>query len=154
MVTLYGRARKGERIYDFVPDVRYERISIISTVRLNGETLPMMFPGALDSAVFSKYASYLNDHLGPGDILVMDNLSAHKSADSMKALKDAGINVLYLSPYSPDYNPIELMWNKIKTFVRYCRPRNAKILQSVVKEAFDSVTTGDISEWFSCSLNC
>ena len=114
MTRLYGRGKKGERIKDYVPDVRFHRQSILSSVRLNGEMVPLVFSGTLNGDIFKKYITHcLVPTLSNGDIVIMDNLSSHKVTGVIEAISAHGASVLYLPPYSPDFNPIELKWAKV-----------------------------------------
>jgi len=114
MTRLYGRALKSQRVNDYTPDVRFERTSIISTIRLNGTQSPFMFKGTLNGEVFTIYVKYvLAPTLMAGDIVIMDNLSVHKAKGALEAIYQRGAAVIFLPPYSPDFNPIELGWSKI-----------------------------------------
>jgi transposase len=114
MVRLYGRSVSGRRVIDYAPDARFERTTMLSSVRLNGDTVPMLFDGSLNGALFKTYiAQFLAPTLNRGDIVIMDNLSSHKVSGVAEAIAAVGAKVCYLPPYSPDFNPIELMWSKL-----------------------------------------
>ena len=99
MTRLYGRSKGKARVNDYVPDVRFERTSIISTIRLNGDCVPMTYRGALNAEVFKAYIErFLAPTLKPGDKVVMDNLSSHKVKGVLKPVFDAGATVLFLPP--------------------------------------------------------
>ena len=139
----------GERVNDYVPDVRFERTSIISTIALDGNTAPMIFKGTLNGGLFGTYVKqFLAPTLNEGDIVVMDNLSSHKVAGVLKPIYDAGAQVLFLPPYSPDLNPIEMSWSKMKAIVRKLKPRTYEELLDVLKFALDSFAYDDILHWF------
>jgi len=107
MTRLYGRAASHERIVEAVPDTRFHRTTILSSVRLDGTILPIVFEGALNGKIFKAYVTErLVPSLRPGDIVVMDNLSSHKVSGVVEAIEGAGAVVLFLPPYSPDFNPI------------------------------------------------
>lgn len=109
MTRLYGWGKKSERVNDYVPDVRFERTSIIATLCEDGINAPMTFKGTLDKDVFSIYIrDLLAPTLNAGDIVVMDNCSVHKVKDILNPIYERGATVLFLPPYSPDLNPIEL----------------------------------------------
>jgi hypothetical protein len=111
MTRLYGRGPRNERVVDYAPDVRFERTTILSSVRANGELVPCVFDGSLNGDIFKKYiAEFLVPTLKEGDVVVMDNLSSHKVEGVTEPIVAAGAKVLYLPPYSPDLNPIEMMW--------------------------------------------
>jgi transposase len=149
MTRLYGRAPTNERVNDYVPDVRFERTSIISTLSLNGVNAPMMFKGTLDGDFFAGYVEHvLTPTLSPGDIVVLDNYSAHKTSGALDPIYEKGATVLFLPEYSPDLNPIELMWSKVKAVLRKLKPRTAEELLNAMGIALDLVTYSDIVGWF------
>lgn len=149
MTRLYGRAAKGERIKEHVPDARFQRRSILASARLNGAIEPLVFSGTLNGDLFKQYIlEVLAPTLGEGDIVVMDNLSAHK-VDGVAALVAAkGARIAYLPPYSPDFNPIESMWSKIKAFLKKTKARTDELLECGIGKALEQVTPEDISGWF------
>jgi transposase len=119
MARLYGWGEKPSRVEEYVPDVRFERSSLIAGVRLSGVIAPISFRGSLNGEFFEGYVEQvLAPILKPGDIVVMDNYSVHKVAVALDAIAERGASVLFLPPYSPDYNPIEMMWSKVKSILR------------------------------------
>jgi transposase len=117
MTRLYGRSPKGERIIEYVPDVRYKRISIVSTIRVSGETNPFAYSGTLNGNLFMQYIwECVVPRLKPYDILIMDCLSTHKMKIISDMVESHGANVLYLPPYSPDFNPTSLPADRLKLF--------------------------------------
>jgi len=149
MTRLYGRSCNGERISDFVPDIRYERTSIISSIRLNGEKASMIFKGALDGTTFMAYIrEVLAPTLEEGDIVVLDNLSVHKVAGVLEPIYQKGATVMFLPPYSPDLNPIELSWSKMKSVLRKLKPRGFDELVLAMEIALDSFNKTDVLGWF------
>ena len=149
MTRLYGRAPKSERLNDYVPDVRFERTSVISSIRLNGEQSPFMFKGTLNGEVFSIYVEeILAPTLNQGDIVAIDNFSAHKVAGALDPIYQKGATVMFLPPYSPDYNPIELCWSKMKAIIRKLKPRCVEELLFAMKTALDWITGNDIKGWY------
>ena len=148
MARLYGRAKKGERVNDYVPDVRFERTSVISTIQLNGKQAPMMFKGTLSGAAFTTYAKdVLAPTLEEGDIVVLDNYASHKVEGALKAIYEKGATVLYLPPYSPDYNPIEHGWSKMKSELRRIKAKTYDELVAAMKTALDKISVSDVSGW-------
>lgn len=146
---LYGRALKNERIREGVKDVRFKRESILSTIRLNGEKCPMVFSGTLNQYLFAEYIkTQLKPSLSKDDILILDGCSVHKSNLVLKTFEECGINVVFLPPYSPDLNPIELFWAKVKTFLKKAKARTRESLDKAINSAFDWVSTSDILGWF------
>ena len=149
MTRLYGRAPTNERVIDYVPDVRYDRVSIVSTVRLNGTQVPFVFEGTLNAPLFSAYLKkFVVPTLSKGDIVVMDNSSVHTAKGAIDPIINAGAKVLFLPRYSPDFNPIELLWSKMKSFLRKAKARTFDALMDAIKEALDSITLKDIESWF------
>lgn len=152
MTRLYGRGLRGERVIDYTPDVRFQRISILSSIRLDGSCVPMVFSGSLNGELFIGYLeNFLVPTLNEGDIVVMDNLSSHKVAGVKEIIEGAGAQILYLPPYSPDLNPIELMWSKIKAYLRKVKARQADILFNELRNAYAEIRNSDILGWFGMS---
>lgn len=149
MTRLYGRAMSNERVNDYVPDVRFERTSIISTIRLNGDTAPLIFKGTLNGEFFGIYIKQsLAPTLKEGDIVIMDNCSSHKVKGILQPIFDMKASVLFLPPYSPDFNPIEMSWSKMKSVLRKLKPRTYDELIAALQIALDSFTAQDIKHWF------
>lgn len=149
MTRLYGRAASHERVIEAVPDTRFHRTTILSSVRLDGTIIPLVFEGALNGSIFNAYVTQcLAPSLKPGDIVVMDNLSSHKVSGIVATIEAMGASVLFLPPYSPDFNPIELMWSKIKAILRKLKIRSIDLLDDAISFALDSVSLSDIAGWF------
>jgi transposase len=150
MTRLYGRSTSDERVIDYVPDVRFERTSILSSIRANGDMVPLVFEGALNGELFKAYISQcLAPTLHKGDIVIMDNLTSHKVKGVLDPIIAAGASVIYLPPYSPDFNPIELMWSKMKAYLRKIKARTEELLESAIADALGHITTSDILAWFA-----
>ena len=150
MTRLYGRALNGERVNDYVPDVRFQRTSILSTIRLDGSQNKYIFTGTLNSDLFKKYIDeILAPALFEGDILILDNSSVHKAHNVLDAIVKCGVTILFLPPYSPDFNPIELLWSKMKTSLRKAKARTKDKLEEALDQALASITIQDIKNWFS-----
>lgn len=129
LLRRYGRAPRGMRVYDDAPFARWQTSTFIAALRVTGLTAPGVFDGAIDGPSFLAYVEQiLVPTLQPGDIVIADNLSAHKVAGVRRAIEDAGATVIYLPPYSPDFNPIELCFAKLKTIVRAARCRTIDTL--------------------------
>jgi transposase len=134
-----------------MPDVRFERTSIISTMRLSGVNAPLTFKGTLNGEVFEYYVSeVLVPTLQVGDVVVvLDNLTAHKRAGVLDPIYARGASVLFLPQFSPDLNPIELMWSKLKAVLRKLKARTHEELQRALQQAFSRITKLDIKNWFT-----
>jgi len=149
MTRLYGRAFEGNRVVDYVPDVRYETTTLLSSMRLDGTTVPVCIDGALNGDIFKVYISdCLAPTLRKGDIVFMDQLSSHKVKGVVEAIEAVGAFVFYLPPYSPDLNPIEQMWSKIKSYIRKVKARTADALFTAIGDALKLVSCEDINSWF------
>lgn len=123
---------------------------MISSIRLNGTTACMALEGATDTESFRAYVqSVLLPALQPGDIVVMDNLSPHKSDPTLALIDQAGATVRFLPAYSPDLNPIEMMWSKVKNQLRGAEARTQAELVSAIGQALANVTPGDALNWFA-----
>jgi transposase len=123
---------------------------MIGSVRQSGETACMTIEGAVNAEVFRVYVrEVLLPTLRPGDVLVMDNLSAHKDRQSLGMLKEAGVIVRFLTAYSPDYNPIELMWSKVKSILRKIEARTNEALLLAIGTALSEVTAKDATHWLA-----
>jgi transposase len=127
---------------------------MIGAIRLTGVTAGLMFEGATDTPAFATFVEQvLVPELQPGDVVVMDNLSSHKAACIRQAIEGAGARVLFLPPYSPDLNPIEKMWSKVKSYLRTAAKRTKEGLWDAICEAFRRVTKGDCGGFFtSCGI--
>lgn len=157
MTRLYGRAPKGERAYDHAPHGHWCTTTMISSIRANGETACMAIDSATSADVFRCYVErVLVPTLRPGDVVVLDNLSAHKDKAALEMIEQTGAEVRFLPPYSPDLNPIEKMWSKVKQLLRGIKARGQEDLLDAIGKALSCVTETDALHWFaSCgySLN-
>jgi transposase len=123
---------------------------MISSIRLSGQTAAMEVAGPSDGSVFREYVrTVLAPQLHPGDMVVMDNLRTHYDAEALRLIEACGATVKFLPPYSPDFNPIEKMWSKIKTLLRSLAARTQEELSAAITQAFASVTAQDAEGWFS-----
>jgi transposase len=156
MTRLYGRSPRGERIVEYIPDARYKRISVISTIRVNGETNPIAFSGALNGSLFTQYIwECVVPTLKPYDILIMDRLSSHMMAIISDMVESVGANVVYLPQYSPDFNPIETVFSQIKSNLRELKMRSSEGICDGLTFAFNSITQEQTENHFRncfCSL--
>lgn len=150
MTRRYGRAPRGERVVDQVPAGKYHATTMLGALRYDGTVAAMVYEGGTDVSVMQAFAEGdLRKILHPGDIVVMDNLSAHKDAGVIAAIASAGAIVCHLPPYSPDLNPIEAMWSKVKEILRSLKARTAEALLDAIGVALRSVTTTDAEGWFA-----
>jgi transposase len=152
MTRLYGRAKEGQRVVDDTPSGHWCTTTMISSVRLDGSTACMVVDGATTKDVFKAYVEQiLLPTLKAGDIVVLDNLSAHKNQEVRDLIESVGAELWFLPPYSPDLNPIEKMRSKIKAILRMLKARTEKALINAIAKALDAITANDAKGWFeSC----
>jgi transposase len=155
MTRRYARAARGVRAYDRVPCGRWETTTMIAAVGRNGPQAPWVIEGPIDGHSFATWATHvLAPTLIPGDIVVLDNLSAHRNSEAASAIEAKGATVWFLPPYSPDLNPIEKMWSKIKALLRKAKARDPETLFTAIGSAFAAVSKSDIQNWFaSCGYS-
>jgi transposase len=149
MTRLYGRSRKGQRIHEATPGGHWKILTILGAMGLGGMVASMTVEAATDTDVFLAYLDeVLCPQLRPGDVVVMDNLSSHKVAGVRERLQQRGADVLYLPPYSPDLNPIEKAWAKLKQLLRATKARDPKELDQAITEALPRITPLNATAWF------
>jgi transposase len=150
-----GRALKGQRVHAHTPHGHWQTTTMMSSLRLDGTTACMALDGTTDTESFRAYvAAVLVPTLRPGDTVVMDNLSPHKSDPTLALILQAGAFVLFLPAYSPDLNPIEKMWSKIKSLLRTAEARTPADLIIAIGQALAKVTPQDALGWFaSCGYS-
>lgn len=155
MVRRYGRALSSNRTVDHAPLRTPTATTILASVRQNGETTHICYSGGTTG---DRFVSYLKQTLLPtlqkDDIVVMDNLRSHHVQTVKQVFQEAGISYLYLPPYSPDLNPIEMMWSKIKSALRKFRAFSSDLLLSHIEDAFRSVSPSDSLGWFRADHYC
>lgn len=150
MTRLYGRAPRGQRVIEHAPGGHWCTTTMLGALRWNRFEAPLVIEGAMDSVVFRGYVErMLRETLHPGDVVVMDNLSSHKTLGVQGAIEAAGATVRYLPPYSPDFNPIESMWSKVKQHLRSAAARTHAQLVNAVGDAMRSVTPDDCRGFFA-----
>jgi transposase len=152
MTRSYGRAPRGVRVHESVPRNYGRSTTIVSLLGVSGIGATMLLEGALDTLAFNCYCEQvLRDSIKDGDIIVLDNLTSHRASRIEEIVKECGGQVLWLSPYSPDFSPIEKMWSKLKTFLRRVKARTQKELDEAIAEGLNLVTSSDCRGWFrSC----
>jgi transposase len=149
MTRLYGRAPAGRRVVGSVPQNYGPTVTMLGALGVHGLQAVMTVDGATDADVFRTYVKkVLGPTLSPGDIVVMDNLQAHKAVGVQQAIARRGARRLYLPPYSPDLSPIEPCWSKVKTALRKAKPRTRATLDAAIAEAMLTVSHMDAQGWF------
>jgi transposase len=149
MTRLYGRAPAGRRVVGSVPQNYGPTVTMLGALGVHGLRAVMTVDGATDADVFRTYVKkVLGPTLSPGDIVVMDNLQAHKAVGVQQAIARRGARRLYLPPYSPDLSPIEPCWSKVKTALRKAKARTRATLDAAIAEAMLTVSRMDARGWF------
>lgn len=148
MQRTHGRAAVGERVVCSVPHGHWKTISTIAAMTTRGMLAAASFDGATDAILFQTFVrESLVPALQPGQVVIMDNLAAHKPPEITRLIEAAGARVLYLPPYSPDFNPIELAISKIKTILRKLARREIGELLEGIDIALKSITTQDATNY-------
>lgn len=149
MTRLRGRALGGRRLVGRVPCGNYQTSTLISGIRLQGPCAPWLFEGPVNGEMFLAWVEQgLGPALRPGEVVILDNLATHKIRGVREAIQARGARLLYLPPYSPDFNPIEPMWSKIKQVLRSHAPRSDEQLLLAAKAAFQSISPADCRGFF------
>lgn len=144
MTRRYGRSRCGERLVAKVPYGHWKTTTFMAGLRTSGWIAPLVIDGAINGALFLEYVrQQLAPSLRPKDIVVLDNLSAHKVAGVRDAVQAVGADLLYLPPYSPDLNPIELAFSKLKSLIRSVAPRTRERLWDHCGTVLDRFSAGE-----------
>lgn len=149
MIRNYGRSPRGERLVGFAPGGHWTSMTMVCAILFDRVVAPMVIEGAMNSWIFQGYVSWLLvPELQPGDTVIMDNLASHKSVSVKNAIEDAGAKLMFLPPYSPDLNPIENMWSKVKANLRSEAKRTKRTLVNAIGRAIKAVTPSDCSGFF------
>jgi transposase len=150
MTRLFGRAAPGERVVEATAGYSGAHYTIVATLGLQGITAPWLFEGAMNGTAFETYVEHvLAPTLHPGDLVLIDNLSAHKGDPIGRLIEACGAQVHFLPPYSPDFNPIELCWAKVKTVLRSAKARTFDALVDALCDALRTINPTDVSAWFA-----
>jgi transposase len=152
MTRPYGWSMKGTRCNDHTPNGHWKTMTLLSAIRSDAviEDATVVCDGAMDGGTF---LTYVEDCLVPslrrGDVVVMDNLPAHKVSGVREAIEEAGCDLWYLPPYSPDLNPIEKLWSKVKAWLRRVEARTFDALSDAVADALRAVTPDECRNYFT-----
>lgn len=152
MARRHGRALRGQRLRASVPHGHWKTTTFIGGLRLTGMTAPMVLDGPMTGAWFLAYVEQvLVPTLSPGDIVVLDNLAAHKNASARAAVEAAGATLVFLPPYSPDLNPIENAFAKLKAMLRKAAARTLEQLWSAIAQIIDAFTPRECANYFAAA---
>jgi len=150
LTRLCGRAAPGQRVVEATPGYSGPHYTLIATLGCKELTAPWIFEGPINSVAFAAYVrSQLLPTLRRGDIVVMDNLSAHTGETIRQLIEAQGARLEFLPPYSPDFNPIELCWSKVKAVLRAAKARTFEALVEAVAKALRSISFTEIQNWFA-----
>ena len=144
LIRRYGRSPRGVRLRDHAPFGHWETCSVVLGLRLDGPIAPAIFDGPIDQSSFLAYVEQvLTPNLRPGDVVVLDNLAVHKQPEVQARIEAVGAQLQFLPPYSPDFNPIEQAFAKLKAFLRAARPRSFDHVNALVAVALGLFTRAE-----------
>lgn len=153
MTRLYGRCQGGARIPEATPQGHWKMLTILGALSTRGMIAVMTIEEATDTDIFLAYLDrVLCPKLRPGDVVVMDNLSSHKVDGVRQRIAQCGAELLYLPPYSPDLNPIEKAWAKLKLLLRAAQARTAEALEQAIADLLPEITADNANAWFRLRL--
>jgi transposase len=149
MTRLYARCLGGRRIHEATPGGHWKIMTILGAMSTRGMIATMTIEEATDTEIFLAYLEHvLCPQLRPGDVVVMDNLSSHKVTGVRESIEATGAELLYLPPYSPDLNPIEKAWSKLKQLLRSAKARTSEVLDQAITELLPQITPDNAQAWF------
>jgi transposase len=150
-----ARASPGERAYDFKPFYRGSKVSVIGAITSSKVLAVMTMDDSMNAKAFEVYVSkFLVPQLWSGAVVVMDNLTAHKVAAIAPLIEAVGARVVYLSPYSPEFNPIEHWWSQLKSFIRQFSPKTSEVVDILIATAMDLIDSDHLRNWFAHCCYC
>jgi len=155
MARAYGWGPKSQRVVGYVPKNWGKSLTLVAGIGLRGLIAPLILDGSMTTECFAAYMEQqVLRELKTGDTVVLDNLAAHKGSSIRQIIAGVGAKLLFLPPYSPDLNPIELAWSKIKNSLRTAEARTLPELEKAAALAFQSVSLNDIQNWMThCGYN-
>jgi transposase len=155
MARTHGRCRRGERLRASVPHGHWKTTTFVAGLRTTGMVAPYVLDGPINGDAFEVYvAQILVPELRPGDVVIMDNLSSHKRPKVVELIAAAGASVLYLPPYSPDFNPIEKAFSKLKALLRKAAERTVEGLWTAIGHLIDLFEPNECRNYFtSCGYD-
>lgn len=155
LARTHARSQKGTRAYDLKPFYRGEKVTAIGAISLKKVVALMTMDDSMDGKAFEVFIEkFLVPQLWSGAVVVMDNLSAHKLDSTTPLIEAVGAKVICLSPYSPDFNPIELWWSQLKSFLRGFSPTTTKMVDTLIAIALDLVNPQHLRNWFANCCYC
>jgi len=155
LVRLYARAIKGQRARGTKPHKKGKNISMIGAISVKGVVTSINILGGINKITFEAFViNKLVPKLWKGAVIIMDNCTSHKSKEIEQAIENAGAKLIFLSPYSPDFSPIENFWSKVKSILRFLKARTYKALEQAIIQAYDKVSQKDFYNWFTHCCYC
>ena len=152
MTRLRGRSRKGTRLIARAPHGHWGTTTLLASIRLNGQTAAMEVAGPSDGTVFREYiGQVLVPSLGPGDVVIMDNLQTHYDGEALRRITACGASVQFLPPYSPDFNPIEKAFSKLKALLRKAAERTVDGLWNRIGELLEAFTPNECANFLTAA---
>jgi len=152
MARLRGRALRGERLRSGIPRGHWKITTFVAGLRLTGMMAPFVLDGLMNRPAFLAYVTQvLGPELKPGDVVILDNLPAHKGSRGREAIEAAGASLLYLPPYSPDFNPIENAFAKLKALLRKAAERTIAGLWATIGRLIDLFTPQECTNYFAAA---
>ena len=152
MARRYGRALRGERLRAGVPHGHWKTTTFVAGLRLSGIVAPFVLDGAINRTAFETYVDkVLVPELSPGDVVIMDTLSSHKGPRVRAMIEAVGASLLYLPPYSPDFNPIENAFAKLKALLRKTAARTIPALWNAIGRFIDNFTPAECANYFAAA---
>ena len=150
MTRRYGRCRRGQRLVEAVPHGHWKTSTFLAALRHDAVTAPCVIDGAINGETFRAYVEqFLAPTLKPGDIVIMDNLASHKVAGVREAIAAVGAELIYLPPYSPDFNPIEQAFAKLKSLLRTAAERTVSNLWNAIGTAIPAFSKSECANYFA-----
>lgn len=150
LTRTYGRAAPGQRVVEGTPGTSGAHYTVIAALGWSAVQAPWIWEGSMTASIFEEYVEHqLGPSLRRGDLVVVDNLSAHKSVRARQLIEARGAHLVFLPPYSPDFNPIEWCWAKVKTALRAAKARTWEALVDALAQALRSVNARDVQAWFT-----
>ncbi len=150
LTRLFGRAAPGERVVETTPGYSGAHYTVVAALGLDGIEAPWVFEGGTNGVAFETYVEHvLAPALQPGDLVLIDNLSAHQSNAIRQRIEACGARLHFLPPYSPDWNPIELCWAKVKAALRKAKARTFDALVDALAVALQAINPTDAFAWFA-----
>ncbi len=155
LTRTHARSECGSRVYDFKPYYRGPKVSVIGGISLTKVLAVMTLDGSMDGEAYKVFIEHcLLPQLWAGAVVVMDNLPAHQVKEIKPLIESVGASVLYLSPYSPEFNPIEHWWSQLKAFLKQFSPKTTLAVDSLIKIALELVNPIHLRNWFANCCYC